>query len=112
MGANFGADLMRNAYDYYNSITESERDILSRVFKRIFDLWHDPAINVEKNYKIVPKYYRVNATLAERLAQNIDKVLELLADKDMSERAKFVILSVVYGVEEDEINELLEGLRT
>jgi hypothetical protein len=112
VGANFGADLMRNAYDYYNSITESERDILSRVFKRIFDLWHDPAINVEKNYKIVPKYYRVNATLAERLAQNIDKVLELLADKDMSERAKFVILSVVYGVEEDEINELLEGLRT
>lgn len=111
VGANFGADLMRNAYDYYNSITESERLIVSREFSRIFSLWHDPAINIEKNFEILPKYYRVNATLAERLGANVDKVLELLADPSKNERAKAVILSTIYGIEEEEIDKLLEGLR-
>lgn len=111
VGANFGADLMRNAYDYYNSITESERQIVSRVFKSIFDLWNDPTINIEKNYDIVPKFYRVNATLAERLGANVEKVLEILGNVSMNERAKSVILSTVYGIEEDEIDKLLEGMR-
>ena len=111
VGANFGADLMRNAYDYYNSITESERQIVSRVFKSIFDLWNDPTINIEKDYDIVPKFYRVNATLAERLGANVEKVLEILGNASMNERAKSVILSTVYGIEEDEIDKLLEGMR-
>lgn len=111
VGANFGADLMRNAYDYYNSITESERLIVSREFSRIFTLWHDPTINIEKNFEILPKYYRVNATLAERLGANVDKVLELLADSSKNERAKAVILSTIYGIEEEETDKLLEGLR-
>lgn len=111
VGANFGADLMRNAYDYYNSITESERQIVSREFEKIFSLWYDKTINIEQNYDILPKYYRVNQTLAERLGNNIDKVLEILSDTTKNERAKSVILSTLYGIEDDEIDKLLEGLR-
>lgn len=111
VGSNFGSELMKNAYDYYNSITETEREILSREFKRIFDLWYEPTINIDKNYDILPKFYRVNSTLAERLGANTDKVLELLYDSTKNERMKSVILSTVYGMEEEEINKLLEGLR-
>ncbi|MEG2772240.1 MAG: hypothetical protein RR960_07850, partial [Alistipes sp.] len=43
VGANFGADLMSNAYNYYNSVTETERDVISREFVKIFSLWYDSA---------------------------------------------------------------------
>ena len=71
VGANFGADLMRNAYDFYNSITETERDILSSIFKRVFKIWHDHTVNPEQEYEILAKVYRVNSTLAERLGANL-----------------------------------------
>lgn len=111
VGSNFGSDLMKNAYDYYNSITESERDIISREFKKIFDLWYDATININHNYEILPKFYRVNATLAERLGANVSKVLELLSDNTKNERAKRVILSTIYGIEDADIDTLLEGIR-
>jgi hypothetical protein len=41
VGSNFGADALRNAYDYYNSVTEVERLQLDRVFHRIFKYWKD-----------------------------------------------------------------------
>ena len=111
VGANFGADLMKNAYDFYNSITEPERLVLSAQFKRIFDLWHDSAINIEKDFDILPLYYRVNQTLAERLGANLQSVLAIISDATKSERAKSVILSVVYGLDDDEIQQLIEGTR-
>lgn len=111
VGANFGADLMRNAYDYYNSITESERSVMERQFRRIFDLWYDKTLNIEKDYEILPLFYRVNQTLAERLGANTEKVLELLGNTAMNERAKAVILEEVFGLEDDEIHKLIEGTR-
>lgn len=111
VGGNFGADLMTNAYDFYNSITESERIVISEQFKKVFSLWKDPAINSEGDYSILPKVYRVNLTLAEKLGANLDKVLEMLKDVNMSEKAKKGILIKFYGLEEDDINDLLEDLR-
>lgn len=111
VGANFGADLMKNAYDFYNSITEPERLVLSAQFKRIFDLWHDSAINIDKDFDILPLYYRVNQTLAERLGANLQSVLAIISDATKSERAKSAILSVVYGLDDDEIQQLIEGTR-
>lgn len=110
VGANFGADLMRNAYDFYNSITETERDILSSIFKRVFKLWHDHTVNPEQEYEILPKVYRVNSTLAERLGANIDKVLELIFDTTKSRQAKEVVLKKIYGLEDEEVTDLLEGV--
>lgn len=111
VGSNFGATLMQNAYDFYNSITESERMTLERIFKRVFDLWHDKTINPEQDYSILAKEYRVNMSLAERLGSNIDKVLDILTNKTLTESAKRVILSRLFNVTDDDINELLNGMR-
>ena len=42
---------------------------------------------------------------------DVEKVLEILGNASLNERAKSVILSTVYGIEEDEIDKLLEGMR-
>lgn len=110
VGANFGADLMRNAYDFYNAVTESERMVVEQVFRRIFDHWHDKGINPEREYEILPKVYRINATLAERLGNNVDKVLEILFDASKSRAVKTAVFKTVYGLEDADINELLKVL--
>lgn len=111
VGSNFGATLMQNAYDFYNSITESERMVLEQTFKRLFSLWHDTSINPEQDYTILPKEYRVNMSIAEKLGNNVDKVLDILRDEAMTESAKRVILSRIFNLGDDDINELLDGLR-
>lgn len=109
VGANFGAELMQNAYDYYNSVTETERDEISRVFAGLMQNYV-ANINPEGDYSILPKKYRVNATLAERLGNNTDRVLNLLYDADKSEQSKRVVLSRVFGLDDDDIEDLINSL--
>lgn len=111
IGAGFGADLMENAYEFYNSITASERAEFETVFKRIFSRWHDRTINPQQNYTILPLRYRVNTSLSEVLGENTDQVIELLYDTTKSEQSKRVILSKLYGLDDDDINELIDGMR-
>ena len=111
VGSNFGSDLMRNAYDFYNAQTESERQELEKVFEMLFGLWYDQRINPEKDFSISPKVYRVNQTLAERLGNNTDKVLELIFDNTKKEQAKKVVLECVYGLDDEDITKLMEGIR-
>jgi len=54
VGSNFGADLMKNAYNYYNSVIENERLAIERVFAQIFKNWHE---SVNGNYEIDPLQY-------------------------------------------------------
>lgn len=111
VGNNFGADAMENAYNFYNSITESERLVISDVFKRIFSLWHDQTINPEGNYDILPKEYQITRSLAEKLGDNIDKVLEILGNSTLSEQTKAVLLAKLYGLEDADISDLLTAYR-
>lgn len=111
VGSSFGADLMRNAYDFYNSQTETERSVIEGIFSNLFSLWYDKSINPEKDYSIQPKMYRVNQTIAERLGNNTDKVIEILFDASKSETAKKVILESIYGLDDEDINNLMEGVR-
>lgn len=53
VGGNFGAELITNAYDFYNSITESERVNIESVFEQIFRYFY-PIINPSNNYSIAP----------------------------------------------------------
>ena len=101
------ADAMRNAYDFYNSITETERQEVSGAFQLIFSYWHDQNINPEGNYEILPKEYQVTRSLAEKLGANVDKVLDILNNTTMAEDVKRVILSKIYGIEDADINDLL-----
>lgn len=111
VGSNFGSDLMRNAYDFYNAQTESERLDLESIFAKLFALWYDKELNKEHDFSISPKVYRVNQTLAERLGANTDKVLELLFDKTKTEPEKRTVLECVYGLDNEDITKLMEGLR-
>ena len=59
VGANFGADLITNAYNFYNSITSVERTNIERVFALLFSYWVDESINPSKDYSIKPLNYEV-----------------------------------------------------
>lgn len=106
VGANFGADLMRNAYDYYNAQTETERMLIERVFADVFSHFAEN-VNPEMDYRILPKMYRVNATIAERLGADTDKVLEVITG-DRTEKQKRAILSLIYGIDADDVERLLD----
>ena len=109
VGANFGADLMRNAYDYYNSVTDTEREEISRVFAMVMQYYAEN-LNPEDDYSILPKKYRVNMTLAEKLGDDTQKVLDLLYDTTKSEASKREVFSRVYGLDEDDIDALIKSL--
>jgi hypothetical protein len=58
VGAGFGADLLKNAYDFYNSIIESERKVVEEVLKKLFIEWPQQFAN----YTIKPLEYQKQAT--------------------------------------------------
>ena len=112
VGSNFGATAMREAYDYYNSQTESERLTMERVMHDVFQYFAGIAtLNPDDDYSILPKVYDVTQTLAEKLGDRTDKVLEILFDMSKSENAKRVVLAKVFGLEDEDIEELLQGIR-
>jgi len=57
IGAGFGAELMQACYDYYNSVTETERYDIERVFTEVFSNWKNGEIN---NFTIQPKIWGGN----------------------------------------------------
>lgn len=106
VGSNFGATAMREAYSFYNSVTESERAIIAECFRRVFERWHEP-VNVDGDWAILPKAYDVEETLAERLGDNTQEVVNIVFDETKAEASKRAVLSVVYGLTDEEIDELL-----
>ena len=58
VGSNFGATAMREAHDYYNSQTESERQTLERVMRDVFQYFAGiNTLNPDDDYSILPKVY-------------------------------------------------------
>ena len=62
VGANFGADLMTNAYNFYNSVTDTERYAIERVFSEIF-MWFYKPINPTNNYSILPLTFNIQVNV-------------------------------------------------
>lgn len=56
VGGNFGAELITNAYSYYNAITETERLNIERVFEEVYKYYEKP-INLTGSYSIAPLSY-------------------------------------------------------
>ena len=70
---------MKNAYNYYNSVTENERLVIERVFTRIFSVWHEL---LPGDYSIAPLEY----IHARRDIANIpDKLLDVLTVNEKRE---------------------------
>jgi hypothetical protein len=68
VGANFGSDAIRKAYDYYNSVTEVERLQAERAFSCIFKHWHDGQFT---DFSIMPLYYKISTPNAKDITQEI-----------------------------------------
>lgn len=76
IGAGFGADLIKNAYNYYNSVTENERLNVERVLTEVFSLWHT---HLSLNFVIEPLRYDS--------AQEIEKIpTEILGTLTVNEK--------------------------
>lgn len=110
VGANFGADLMVNAYDYYNSKTSGERQTLSEVFGKIFEHWHEPHPN---DFTIQPLAYVFGRSIYARLGGEVmDKVIEIIKDATLDDVRKRILLGLGYGLSEKEIDELMKTKET
>ena len=52
----FGADVMNDAYNFYNSITDVERRLFERIYTEVFSHFATP-INPTNDYSIIPLKY-------------------------------------------------------
>ena len=106
VGANFGADLMKNAYNLYNSITSDERLVLEEAFTEIFKYWWEALGDV--SFSIQSLSYNAGDTLLDRLGkENADKIVATAVDGTIPNEQKKAVFKLVYGLSEEEINELL-----
>ncbi|OJV40830.1 MAG: hypothetical protein BGO29_14775 [Bacteroidales bacterium 36-12] len=107
VGANFGADLMKNAYDFYNSVTENERMSIERVFIEILKYWFEP-ITVE--FAILPLSYQMKMTVSERIGEKgMEHLMKILEKEDINTEAKRKMVKVLFGLNDDELNDLIPG---
>jgi hypothetical protein len=101
VSGNIGAELIRNAYNYYNSITETERIQLERTFNELLRNWKD---QLGVTAEILPKTFNVQMNIYEKLN---DKQLEILFGllTGVNEQ-KFVLIEKLFGITKEE----LEGI--
>lgn len=58
----FSSEILRDAYEYYSTVTSKERRMIERAFEKIFKHWPEP-INPSKDYSIQPlKFISSNGT--------------------------------------------------
>lgn len=106
VGANFGADLMTNAYKYYNSITVRERQQLEETFVSIFEYWWAPLENPD--FAIQSLTYNAGESIADRIGKdNMTQVLEIIRDQMLSPVQKRNMLKLIYGLYDEEIIKLM-----
>lgn len=106
VGANFGADLMTNAYKYYNSVTVRERQQLEETFISIFEYWWAPLDNPD--FAIQALTYNAGESIADRIGKdNMTQVLEIIRDQTLSTVQKRNMLKLIYGLYDEEIIKLM-----
>lgn len=62
----FSGDILRDAFDYYNSIVSKQQRMLERVFDRIFGYWFEVA-NPSGDYSVKPLIYVNNAAVSDNV---------------------------------------------
>lgn len=62
----FSGDILRDAFDYYNSLVTKQQRMIERVFTRIFDNWHEVA-NTSGDYSVKPLIFVGNATISDNM---------------------------------------------
>lgn len=106
VGANFGADLMTNAYKFYNSVTVRERQQIEEVFTQIFQNWWAPLTN--PNFTIQALTYNAGTSIADRIGkENMTQVIEIIKDPSFTLGQKRNMLKLIFGLYDEEILKLL-----
>lgn len=54
----FSGEILRQAYEYYNSYVDNERRVITRTFQRIFANWHESLKDMD--FTIQPLVYQYN----------------------------------------------------
>lgn len=62
----FSGDILRDAFDYYNSIVSKQQRMLERVFDRVFGYWFEVA-NPSGDYSVKPLIYVNNAAVSDNV---------------------------------------------
>ncbi len=126
---------LENATEYYNSVTEEERMIISEMLQKLFSNWHTP-INGDLNIiplavksEIKPEYFqyatrneiRTSINLPEEESQKSDQKLlietlgvggtqalkEVLIDPILSDDQKISTLMIVFGLSKDQASQMV-----
>lgn len=104
VASGFSNDTMIQAYRVYNSMTNKERYILESQFSKLFKNWVTP---LEYNFQIKPLSYGAES-IQSMLGETATKeVIEIVKDATMPIEQRKNILMLIYGLAEDEANNLL-----
>ena len=94
----FSTNEMVNAYQFYNTQTDSARQDVAAVFARIFKFWHKEGELSDAT--IMPLSYNVGASQAEQMGRELtnDMIAVIMSDK-LTTHQKVRILRRIYGLD-------------
>ena len=101
----FSTTEMLSAYNYYNSVTTTDRFVLSRCFDEILKHWYVLFNQVDTEIK--PLVYDVNLTKAEKMKDVLPQFLQIITDEKTTLIQKRAILRTMFDFTDDEINSIL-----
>ncbi|MFV0391315.1 MAG: hypothetical protein ACK5KP_05450 [Paludibacteraceae bacterium] len=108
VGGNFGADLMQNAYNFYNSVTENERMNMERVLSEIFKYWVE---SMQYDTTIQPLSFDVEMTLTERLGEKgFDQIMNIIENPNIVPIQKRKLVQRLFDLSDEEVNDLIPEL--
>ena len=97
IGGGFGADLMKNAYDFMNSVTGNERRMLEVAFRDLLKYY----IVSFKDFTISPiDYVGSSENLSEIIGGGTTSLIALLVDPTLNAEQKVQSLITVFGIKE------------
>lgn len=106
VAGNLGADLLTNAYKFYNTVTVRERQQITEVFEDIFQYWWAPLD--DPCFEILPLVYNAGSSIRERVGDTaMTQILDLIASPEYTLYQKRNILETCYGVDRSEVLLLL-----
>lgn len=100
----FSTTEMVSAYNYYNSVTINERNHVSSAFDMLLSYWW---IDGAYDATIEALSYDVEMTLADKLGSNLSALLGVVSNAQLSALDKRGICRTIFGLSEDEINQIL-----
>lgn len=62
----FSGDILKDAFDYYNSLVGKQQRMIERVFTRVFAYWYEVA-NASGDYSVRPLIYVNNAAVSDNV---------------------------------------------